>query len=295
MLDATAFSFILHDLAGTERLARLLFSLAGQSAAGRGLEVVFVQTSADDAPVRLAQRCMDVLPRRAKLILLKAPGEGLATALNTGSRHASGQLLCFPQPGMRLDPCFAEAHLRAFRADPNKDLISCDFIHSGPQGSGLVRLPQPAKDRLRTRNSLGPLITLSRRAAHACAFRSNSPFLTWEMGIEAAQHGFDFLHLRRPLYSVPAEDWNSGGLNQELARLVARQYAFFDPSQVHWALGVLRHRAWATAYRGPHLPTPQDVHSLMEGYVLESRLSRYGLIPEKVLPGPLPSCNALGA
>lgn len=294
MNSIAAFSFIIHDHHGADRLARFFHSLAAQDLPANRLEVCIVSTGESDDVIRLARRCNEYLCGFA-LQVIPASGERASAAMNLGLDHCSGLLAACIHPGLRLDPLFVTQHLAALRDRPEADIFCADFVQSGRRGTGLIRSHGPLVDRLRSLDTLGPLPVFTARARRICRFRDASPFPSWELGIQAAQRGLRFCRVHSPLYSVNHSDWKSSGTAEELARLVTRQCGFFHVDQVRWALSVLRHQAWALAHNALRIPSPREVRELMETQVWEQRLPQFGHIPVEVLPSSIPTLGALGA
>lgn len=294
MQSIAAFSFVLHDRHGADRLARFFYSLAAQRLPTCRLEICFVDTGRDPEPLRLVRRHRERM-EPFSLNVIPARDVGPAEAWNLGLARCSGLLAACVRPGLRLDPAFTTALLGVLRAHPEVDVLSTDFVHGGPLGRGMIRPHGAPVERLRRVDALGPLPALTRRARRMLAFREGSPFPTWELGIRAAQMGLRFLRLHRPLYAAPAELWMPDRGPEALARLVVRQPGFFHADQVRWALGVLRRKSWAVPAAIRHLPAPREIRALMEARVRRDHPAGLTRPPRDVLPGPLRPLGLAGA
>ncbi|MGE4293359.1 MAG: glycosyltransferase [Desulfovibrio sp.] len=294
MNSIAAFSFILHDRQGADRLARFFHSLAAQNLPTCRLEVCFADTGTNLAVRELIERfCTS--DRDFQLNVVPVQGASAANAWNAALEHCSGLLACVAQPGLRLDPAFVTSHLEALRRHPEADVFSADFLQCGEQGTGLVRFHSSPQEQLRQCDALGPLFALTSKARRILRFREASPFPGWELGIHAVQLGLRFHRLRKPLSSTTPDAWRPGGSAEELARLVTRQSGFFHVDQVRWALGVLRRSHWAAPLEPARLPSPPEIRKLMEQRVRCVRLAGHGQRPVEVLPGPLRRLGVLGA
>lgn len=262
-------SIVVHSHGDVHTLRRTFQSIGRQTFGLDRVEVVFAPVGPGDPGLALAGQWRDILACPRFSILSAEPGQGPAEQRTSGLAAARGRCLVGLASSVRLDPRFLELGLAALDGRVDADLAYSDYLHAGPRGQGLIRLPDFDPDLLRSRNIVGPVVLLRRQVFEECGgFRDNTLYLDWDFWLRAASRGHGFVRVPQPLYSV--EDGPGGHSfrvraedGRAKAMLVINNHAFFDARVLRWALEYLRGAAWATACSFGVIPGGREVSRLI--------------------------------
>ncbi|WP_319467275.1 glycosyltransferase [uncultured Pseudodesulfovibrio sp.] len=265
-------SIIISDMETHPSLPRLLQSVASQSIGLERTEILIAHNtthSSEDASVWSAIAGTDNI-RQIPLDKNILPSQ----ARNAAAASSNGEFLIFLRPDYRLDPKYMTTALSVFDDKPETDIIYTDYIRLNAKKStvrpGMVQLPDFDDALLQTQNILGPAVMLRREAWDSTqGFRDNTVYRDWDLWIQTALAGNQFLRVNYPLASCEhgkisfrerAED------GRYKAMIVINNQAYFHMHTVRWALSYLRGDAWAQAFGFMNIPGPMDVTKMMHDF-----------------------------
>jgi glycosyltransferase involved in cell wall biosynthesis len=229
----------------TEFLADALRSVFSQTHAAD--QIIVVDDGSDQSPAQLLEGFPNVM-------LIRKQNGGLASARNTGLRHATSGLICFLDADDRLKPGALAAGLACFRSCPKAALVYGGHHQIGPDGSkrGPDSYKPPGNDPYAT------LLAGNAIGMHAAVLFRRDVLLALGGYDEQLRRGEDYdLYLRiaqrYPIASHPqiiAEyRWHGNNMSKDTAQMLGTILSIHDK---HRATGGYMLDFWLQGRRDWH-------------------------------------------
>jgi len=236
------------------------------------VEAIFVDDDSRDDSLAVAQRLGNDLPlARFELVASGRLGHPALTR-NLGLGLATAENVACLDPDDLPAPEFLEACLKRIDAPDAPQVVYCDYVEQSPSDSRRVSLPDFDPEVLSTQNILTMAAVFKREVwTTGQGFRANTAYEDWDFWVRAAELGFSFARIPRPLYVYRQhqDNFSSSAVAQDgaaKAAIVANTPDFFHPEVRRWATGIAMARAWATPGPRGLIPRAQDVRRLRELY-----------------------------